>query len=725
MVQFDNQYRQVKLKVVYYGPALGGKTTCLQFIHRITDPQRRTKLYALNTAADRTLFFDLLSLDLGRIKGYRLTLQLFTVPGQVQYDATRRAVLAGADGVVFVADSQRSQRDANRQSLSNLADNLRANGLDPTTVPLVLQLNKRDLDDVVPAAEMAADLGDREAPIFESVATTGQGVLEAFQTVTEATVRSVADRLGLSANPETLRRLTDNVRTAFGPLVPKSAPAEVEAPVVVRPDSDTPTFSDEQLVGEAVRANMAMTDLNARLDHLTRQLERRVGQMRSVNEFGRAVTGARAADDVATRFIDRWLSDLRVGCGSLVLTDDAHGPVELLRRGLAADPFLAGGGAAAATVVGGREPVAVRTDDADDDARPDAALVAELRDLGLVSALAVPLVAGGHVIGFASAFADADRGGFDEEDLELASALAATGAVAMANARAWSSLEELNTTLEDRVAQRTAELEQALADTRMLAADLESRSAELESANRQLASMEELKGSLLQRVAHELNTPVTSIRTAAGILGRYGEITPEKAGQFVAIIQQESARLATIIASALEATLLGVEPDTAEPVVIPVAQLLRQVVAPMKAELDRRRIGVQVKIATGLVHVTGDQAQLEAALKAVVKNAIEFNREGGDIVITVRPVRRDDTAFVEIRVDDTGAGIAPEDLPHVTEVMFQGGSVLTGKPRGLGLGLAVARRVADNHGGDLVVESEADSGTSVRLLVPERVAESP
>ena len=136
MVQFDNQYRKIKIKIVYYGPALGGKTTCLQHIHRVTDPQRRTKLYSLNTASDRTLFFDLLSLNLGRIRGYRLAMQLYTVPGQVQYNATRRAVLSGADGVVFVADSQTDQRAANRQSLENLWENLAANGLfDPSSQP--------------------------------------------------------------------------------------------------------------------------------------------------------------------------------------------------------------------------------------------------------------------------------------------------------------------------------------------------------------------------------------------------------------------------------------------------------------------------------------------------------------------------------------------------------------------------------------------------------------
>ena len=145
MVQFDNQFRQIKLKVVYYGPALGGKTTCLQYIHRVMDPQRRTKLYALNTASDRTLFFDLLGLDLGRVRGYQLLVQLYTVPGQVHYNATRRAVLAGADGVVFVADAQRSQLTANRESLAGMAENLRANGLNPDEIPLVIMYNKQDL----------------------------------------------------------------------------------------------------------------------------------------------------------------------------------------------------------------------------------------------------------------------------------------------------------------------------------------------------------------------------------------------------------------------------------------------------------------------------------------------------------------------------------------------------------------------------------------------------
>ena len=137
MVQFDNKDGQIKIKVVFYGPALGGKTTCLRSIHRTLDPAHRTTLYSLNTATDRTLFFDLLSLNLGRIRGYSLMIQLFTVPGQPQYATTRRTVLAGADALGFVADSHPDRRRQNLQSLEDLWANEVANGLDREGLPRV------------------------------------------------------------------------------------------------------------------------------------------------------------------------------------------------------------------------------------------------------------------------------------------------------------------------------------------------------------------------------------------------------------------------------------------------------------------------------------------------------------------------------------------------------------------------------------------------------------
>jgi signal transduction histidine kinase len=342
----------------------------------------------------------------------------------------------------------------------------------------------------------------------------------------------------------------------------------------------------------------------------------------------------------------------------------------------------------------------------------------EVRTLGFVSVLAVPLVAQDRPIGLVTAYADKNRGPFDDEDLELSTVLASTAAVALANARAWRSLEQVNRGLEGAVAERTRELAGALERVQGLATQLEDRNFQLETANRQLSDLDRLKGDLLNRIAHELNTPVTAIQTSARILARYADVPTDKATKFVEIIAQEAGRLAELIASALQAAVLGVSEGRPQPQAVPLADLLKRVLAPLRGEIGERKISLQVKIAAGLDRLWGDAEQLDAALRAIIRNAVEFNREGGSVVVIARPVRRGALAMVEVMVEDTGIGIPAEDLPHVTDVFWQGGNVLTSKPRGLGLGLAVARRVAENHRGTLEISSEVDKGTVVSLVIP-------
>jgi signal transduction histidine kinase/signal recognition particle receptor subunit beta len=721
MVQFDNQAKQVRLKVVYYGPAQGGKTTCLQHIHRVTDPTRRTKLYALNTASDRTLFFDLLSLDLGRVRGYRVTLQLFTVPGQVQYGTTRRAVLAGADAVVLVADSRRGQSGANQESLRDLSENLRANGIDPSATPLVLQYNKRDLPGVSSREEMDAALNPGGKPAFETVATEGRGVIEAFAAVVEMMVTSVAERLGLSGDPGEIAALSATVRTAFQPLLPRAEFPPAEPAVVIRPAEASEQLDQEGLIAEAVRANMAMTELSARLDRLAADLDLRVRQLGAANEFGRLMSLAREPAEIAANLLERLLADLRAAGGSLLLLNDRGELVEVLRKGIAAEPVMSADGdgrPAALALLGSRQSLIVRLDDLAEEQVAAAPWLDAVRELGVVAALVVPLVAQDRAMGLVTCYADAARGAFEDADLDLATVLGATGAVALANARAWLTLDQLNRSLEATVSARTRELQETLAHTRALAEQLEERNVALEVANRELRELERLKGDLLRRVAHELNTPVTAIQTAASILGRYGEIPQERVARFVSIIGQESARLGELIASAIQAAVLGVPDGAATASPVDLQALLRTVVAPLRGEIETRRIRIQVRVAAGLAGVRGDPEQLEAALRAAVRNAVEFSPDGGAIELTVRPVRRGRSSWMEIRVEDQGQGIPAEHLPHVTEVFWQGGDLMTSKPRGLGLGLAVARRVADNHGGRLEIASEPGKGTVVTFLLP-------
>lgn len=178
MVQFNLQQRELTLKVVYYGPALSGKTTNLQAIHQMLPMGAAGRLMTLETRDDRTLFFDLLPVGFRTRTGYRVKLKLFTVPGQVIHDSTRKVVLNGADGVVFIADSQLSESNANKEAFRNLRDNLAANSLDVDRLPVVIQFNKRDLPNVRSEEELQALESRRKTPVYRAVAISGVGVME-------------------------------------------------------------------------------------------------------------------------------------------------------------------------------------------------------------------------------------------------------------------------------------------------------------------------------------------------------------------------------------------------------------------------------------------------------------------------------------------------------------------------------------------------------------------
>lgn len=175
--------REINCKIVYYGPGLCGKTTNLQYIFDTTAPQAKGKLISLATETDRTLFFDFMPLELGTVRGFKTRFHLYTVPGQVFYDASRKLILKGVDGIVFVADSQEERIDANIESLYNLEENLKAQGYDLMKLPYVLQLNKRDLPNIIAAKDLAGELQLKGEPVVEAVASNGTGVFDTLKAV--------------------------------------------------------------------------------------------------------------------------------------------------------------------------------------------------------------------------------------------------------------------------------------------------------------------------------------------------------------------------------------------------------------------------------------------------------------------------------------------------------------------------------------------------------------
>ena len=184
--------REINCKLVYYGPGLGGKTTNLEYVYNKINPDTRGKLISLATEQERTLFFDFLPVDLGSIRGFKTRFHLYTVPGQVYYNASRRLILKGVDGLVFVADSQAERMDANIAAMENLYENLADYGYDAQRLPIVLQWNKRDLPNAVPLEEMRAQLNPTSLQEFEAVAVEGQGVFDTLKAVSKQVLKSLS-----------------------------------------------------------------------------------------------------------------------------------------------------------------------------------------------------------------------------------------------------------------------------------------------------------------------------------------------------------------------------------------------------------------------------------------------------------------------------------------------------------------------------------------------------
>jgi signal recognition particle receptor subunit beta len=195
MVLFNHATREMTAKIVYYGPGLCGKTTNLMVIFDKLDPKQKGKMLSLATKTDRTLFFDLLPVDIGRVGAFNLKIQLYTVPGQVFYNETRKLVLKGADAVVFVADSQPSMVESTRESFANLLENLEQNNIDPNDTPIIVQFNKRDIPGVLPVEQLQEALGLEGYPYTEAAAIKGEGVMETFNLVSKITAKHLYARL--------------------------------------------------------------------------------------------------------------------------------------------------------------------------------------------------------------------------------------------------------------------------------------------------------------------------------------------------------------------------------------------------------------------------------------------------------------------------------------------------------------------------------------------------
>jgi signal recognition particle receptor subunit beta len=235
MVLFNHATREMTAKIVYYGPGLCGKTTNLMVIFDKLDPKSKGKMLSLATKTDRTLFFDLLPVDIGKVGNFNLKIQLYTVPGQVFYNETRKLVLKGADAIVFVADSQKSMVDSNKESFNNLLENMTENQIDPNDTPILIQYNKRDIPGVPPVDELEELCGLEGYPHTEASALKGDGVMETFKTISKLTAKHLFNRLKGKSEPIDRKKAAAAAKAEKKTGKPKAAPP---------PEPEPPPFEE-------------------------------------------------------------------------------------------------------------------------------------------------------------------------------------------------------------------------------------------------------------------------------------------------------------------------------------------------------------------------------------------------------------------------------------------------------------------------------------------------
>jgi signal transduction histidine kinase/signal recognition particle receptor subunit beta len=691
VAQWSLADRTLYAKLVYYGPALGGKTTNLRVLHRLTDPEGKERLVSVNTADDRTLFFDLLPFELGSVLGYKVAVKLYTVPGQVRYDATRRVVLSGADAVVFVADSDKARERDNRQSWDNLMQNMRATHLDPAAVPILVQFNKRDLPAATPEGSMGRWFGLAPGLGVPAVACEGQGVLETFLAASHAMLA----RLVAIAEPQTRRTLdvTDlaaQLDAAFAPYLARRAEAAASASAAHVASAPLILESSDLLesaVASSVALGAQLSDAHGRASRLTREAE----SLRRLSDALRSTGASFDRDTVVNAALTAVVTTLGAA-GAALGTLDGGGRIRLegsVGRSLA--PFSERPDTASLLAKMLASPGASIVDDLPLEVPLALQTTAGLRALAVVPVEPQPRAS------IVVAMPGPD-GAFTDVDLRFVATLASHLAVGLQKVRIHEELRAHRDRLEEVVSARTRSLRKAYDELR---------------------SVEAMKDRFLANVSHEMRSPLTAIIGAATFLRDYDGDPAERA-EMAAGILASSENLDRLVDGLMRVARLdaGDEPaleETAPAAIVAEALEVAEAVGRANVLLDPR-----------IVSFPADPAQLARALANLVDNALKFGPAEGPVEVRVAPcvLGRPGGAIngVAFAVLDRGRGVAEEDVERAFAAFEQGGDPLTGKPSGVGLGLYEARAIARRHGGMVMYLPRSGGGSEFRISIPTEAA---
>ncbi len=697
MVQFRSAEREIQFKIVYYGPALGGKTTNIEALHEITDPEAKSALTSLKTSEDRTLFFDFLPFELGEIQGYQIRIQIYTVPGQVHYNTTRKVVLAGADGIVFVADSAPNRLQENFTAYENMKANLLANRMSATDIPVVVQCNKRDLPDASPVPLILAAMRLDAQKAEEACALSGEGVVRTFQSVVNKAVGSFARKFQLDRKGVTAEHLEAGVERFFAPFLkakrgeaaepqpPKAEPLEAKVTLA------QPLSEEEQLVA-ALQSTTRIAEEHQETRRLSRMYQARLQEMTLLYELGSELAGSEnvpaAMEAVASRLREarpQWVV-------SSFVTENGK-PRPLSAYPLQKDPLWS----AEAPAIGN---MAMGLLQGGGTARLDR-LSERLGNIGLglpiplEEALAITMNPSGESQGHLIVYATPEKP-FTEEDVRFASLLERLVTPRLQAMELTAQLASANERLEQRVVERTAELAAAL---------------------EKLKELDQMKRAFLNSISHEMRTPLTNVRSYADLLARHPEQMAARGPDYLQVILDESVRLEGLITDLLSFSKVK-EPARGEP--CDISPVLDEVVEGLRPRADAKHIHLQVQKEKGSLIVPVNREDARVLFHHVLDNAVKFSPEG----VRVKVYLLDDPEKVIYAVRDYGPGFPKDQRERLMEGnASQAAKVAFFKQSGFGLGLFLVREVLSKYGGAIHIES-MEPGSNVLAEFPKRNANS-
>lgn len=733
MSRLDSDTNVLHARIVYWGPAASGKTTTLRALRSAVDPEGRSRLYSLASGLGDTVYFDLLPLEEFTFGPHRARIRVVGVPGAPERGASRRTLLADADAVVFVADSARASLAANQASARELAQTLTELGAAPGALPVVWSLNGRDRADATPAAELREALQIGQAPCFETAATAGEGVFEAFSRVFNLLLISLAKRHAIPA-PEPANLLP----AQFLPQLARSLASRR------RPASSA---DDRHLVlqvgaagpgrDEATETQLRMAESHAELDAAGAVLQGRNRELMAINRVARSILSAMEIDNLLVVLLDATAEYLGASHISCVVFDPTNqSSLKTHVHGFGRDPVLRLPQFAAqaffALMQSSDGPILLAP-------TSNPALFEALQgvDRRVRRAVFQPMKgAQGKPAGWLGIYAKDDEASLGTQHLLFLSAISRFASLGLEKIALLDSLQRGRARFEEELQERTSKLEMTQARVRALNRGMEARVAErtraLEEANRELressaraahASRVRGMGDLAASFAHEVNNPVAGLagnldfmresvdelraKVAAGT--KAGEEALGALADFEQVIEecrQGTERISGVIASLKR---FGGEEEARETISINAA------VADAVTLLEERiRACAELDLRLGSVpEIHGNSLELSHVVLELLTNAVEgVERAGEGGTITVTTFTGGGRATLTVK--DTGCGIEPALLARVFEPFV---SSKDGEPSA-GLGLHCAYQTVERHGGQVRIRSKPGQGTTVTVELP-------